>query len=234
MLARFKADVDAALRRVGARVLSREAKDIPRRMQLHALEETTCFVEEHMFLTRRFPDKFQLLEHALRAVEGTGLFCEFGVYKGETINFIADRCGRTVYGFDSFDGLPEHWIPGFDRGKFKLDRLPDVSSKVVLVKGLFDETLPRFVRETPGSASFLHIDCDLYSSTRTVFEALGDRVVPGTVIVFDEYFNFPGWRQGEFRAFTEFAEAHGLSHEYLGYNGFGEQVAVRITGPAAT
>lgn len=52
------------------------------------------------------------------------------------------------------------------------------------MKGWFDETLPKFAAEVEGPAAFLHVDCDLYSSTRTVFEALGDRVVPGTVIVF--------------------------------------------------
>jgi len=36
-----------------------------------------------------------------------------------------------------------------------------------------------------------------YSSTKTVFDTLADRIVPGTVIVFDEFFNYPGSKRGE-------------------------------------
>jgi hypothetical protein len=47
--------------------------------------------------------------------------------------------------------------------------------------------------------------------------------------VFDEFFNYPGWRQGEYRAFTEFVEEQGVCFEYVGYCRHGQQVAVRIT-----
>ena len=53
--------------------------------------------------------------------------------------------------------------------------------------------------------------------------------MPGTVIVFDEYFNYSGWEEGEFRAFQEFVAARKLSYEYLTYNREHQQVAVRIT-----
>lgn len=49
-----------------------------------------------------------------------------------------------------------------------------------------------------------------------------------TVIVFDEYFNYDGWRQGEFRAFQEFVTEANLGYEYLTYNHRHQQVAVRI------
>ena len=74
----------------------------------------------------------------------------------------------------------------------------------------------------------LHIDCDLYSSTNTVLTALADRIGVGCVIVFDEYFNYPGWESGEYRAFQEFIARTGLKYEYLVFNSRHEQVAVRI------
>jgi hypothetical protein len=50
------------------------------------------------------------------------------------------------------------------------------------------------------------------------------------VIVFDEYFNYPGWREGEFKAFQEFIARESLGFEYLNYNRKAEQVSVKITG----
>jgi predicted O-methyltransferase YrrM len=109
-------------------------------------------------------------------------------------------------------------------------RLPRVEPNVKLIKGWFDQTLPRFAEQHPGPVAMLHIDCDLYSSTKCVLDILGDRIGPGAVLVFDEFFNYPGWEEHEYRAFTEFVQARRLSHEYLCYNGEHEQVAIRITG----
>jgi hypothetical protein len=48
------------------------------------------------------------------------------------------------------------------------------------------------------------------------------------VLVFDEFFNYPGWRQHEYRAWTEFIARTGRSFEYLAYTGNNEQVVVRL------
>jgi predicted O-methyltransferase YrrM len=98
---------------------------------------------------------------------------------------------------------------------------------VILHKGWFSDTLPLFLDEYSESVRFLHVDCDLYSSTRTIFSALADRLVPGTVIVFDEFFNYPGWQECEYKAFMEFVST-GRRFEYLAYNCRSEQVAVRL------
>lgn len=158
-----------------------------------------------------------------------GGYYEFGVFSGRTINRIAEAVpDRTVYGFDSFDGLPEDWRSGFTKGTFKTDILPSVRENVKLIRGLFEDTLPGFVREHPEPCAFIHVDCDLYSSARTVLSHLREKIVPGTVIVFDEYFNYPGWREGEYKAFQEFIKTTGLRYEYLAYVEIHEQAAVRI------
>jgi hypothetical protein len=152
------------------------------------------------------------------------------VATGKTINHIASLLPRLmVYGFDSFEGLPERWQAHYPKGSFRMERLPKVRVNVELVKGWFSETLPEFLKEHAGAALFLHIDCDLYSSTRDVFEQLEPRIDAGTVIVFDEYFNYPGWKEGEHKAFMEFIERTGHEYEFLGYAKSNEQVAVRIT-----
>lgn len=174
----------------------------------------------------------EVLDLALRHLRADGLVCEFGVFEGESINRIADRLpDRTVHGFDSFEGLPERWREAFEPGMFGTGgRLPGVRPNVRLLKGWFDATLPAFAAAHPGPAALLHFDCDLYSSTRCVLEQLGGRLVPGSVVVFDEYYNYPGWEEHEFRAFAEFAARRRLGYEYLAYNRLHEQVAVRVTG----
>ena len=88
--------------------------------------------------------------------------------------------------------------------------------------------MPEFVKQHNHPVAFVHIDSDLYSSAKTIFDCLKDNIVSGTVIVFDEFFNYPGWEDGEYRAFMEFIEETKLDFSYLGYCYSGEQVFVKI------
>jgi len=195
--------------------------------------DSARYYEEHMLLARAFPKPRGLLRHGVTlASEGEragGLHLEFGVATGTTLRHIAEKADSTVYGFDSFDGLPEEWRTGFEEGKFARPAPTDLPDNAELVVGLFADTLPEFAAEHSGDVAFLHVDCDLYSSTVTIFEHLGDRIGPGTVIVFDEFFNYPGWRQHEFLAFSEFIEASGLGFEHIGFVPEHQQVGVIIT-----
>lgn len=97
------------------------------------------------------------------------LWLEFGVFSGNTINYISNFTKDTVYGFDSFEGLPEKWRDGFDKGAFNRNgSLPQVNSNVELIKGWFNETLLDFIQKHNKKVSFIHMDADLYSSTSTV------------------------------------------------------------------
>jgi hypothetical protein len=107
-----------------------------------------------------------------------------------------------------------------------------VLANVRLNVGWFDETLPRFLATESEPAAFVHIDCDIYESTQVVFDLLAPRIVPGTVIVFDEYFNYPGWQQHEFRAFQDFVARERRRYEYIGFSAERGHVALRIVhGP---
>jgi hypothetical protein len=173
--------------------------------------------------------KWEVHDLAVSEAKLNGVFMEFGVYKAETINYIAKKTHERVYGFDSFEGLPEFWRDGFPKGTFSVESLPQVEKNVVLVKGWFEDSLARFLDENEiRTIAYLHIDCDLYSSTKTIFDNLKDKIVPGTIIVFDEYFNFPGWENDEFKAFQEFILQSELTYSYIAYNSLHEQVAVKI------
>jgi hypothetical protein len=190
------------------------------------------YMVERMRLARNLGGQVPLLEFALAACTVEGLVLEFGVYTGRTLAAIAAGDPRVAHGFDSFEGLPEDWTHFQKKGRFGLQGKPPqfAAANIELHAGWFNETLPAFLAGHPGPVRFLHVDSDLYSSAVTVLESLAGRLVAGTIILFDEYINYPGWEQDEFRAFSEFTARHGVSYEYLGFASSHFSVAVKITG----
>ena len=198
-------------------------------LAIAAKRESVAYIREHMLAAQVLEDRFALLAFAL-AQAPQGLILEFGVEKGASVNFLARRTDRLVHGFDSFRGLPQGWAgTREDAGAFDLQgRPPKVAANVRLHVGWFDATLPPFLAAEPANVALLHVDCDIYASTRVVFDQLAARLAPGTVIVFDEYYNYPGWQQHEFRAFQEFLAASGRTYEYIGFSAEKGHVAVRL------
>jgi hypothetical protein len=193
-----------------------------------AVASSLDFVESELSTANAHPGKLATLEAALAAVTVEGLYLEFGVATGGTLEIISRAVGdRVVYGFDSFEGLPERWRPGFDAGLFATPQLPRVPG-AELVVGLFGDTLPGFLAEHPGPVAFAHIDADLYSSTVTVLDAIGPRLRSGSVLLFDEFFNYPGWQDHEYRAWQEFCARSGVGFEYLGFAEDDEQLFLRL------
>jgi hypothetical protein len=204
-----------------------------REMKRLALQESVQYAQKYMRSAVGMESSREVLDSALRQVSVAGHYLEFGVYKGGTISFLAQQTGSTqlVHGFDSFHGLQEAWSG--DRFAFDAHgSLPKVPGNVVLHPGFFADTLPGWLEQHPGPAAFIHIDSDLYESARCVFELLQDRIVPGTVIVFDEYFNYPNWQAHEFRAFQELVSRCQVEYEYLGYARFQVSVKIKAISPA--
>jgi hypothetical protein len=180
-----------------------------------------------------------------RHVELDGLWLEFGVYRGRSLCGLAKLTPNIVYGFDSFQGLPDHWNLRNVKGAYGLGgkvpagfvddsdndnpasvpkRAPKLRpwpKNVRLVPGWFEESLPKFLETVPGIVAFLHIDSDLYSSCATVFKYLRPRIMPGTVIVFDEICDYPEYRRHELKAFAEFLLETRLRFVPLAYQDFG-------------
>jgi hypothetical protein len=178
------------------------------------------------------PSRESLLLRSLECATTNGMLLELGVYKGYTLRLIASaRPGDLVYGFDSFDGLPETWRHGFEKGTFSVatDSLQPFQSNVKLRAGLFETSLPALLNDDSREVAFLHVDCDLYSYTKNALTILISRIKSGTVIVFDEYFNFPGWEFHEYKAWQEISSEFGIAFEYLFYNPKGQQVSIIVT-----
>lgn len=150
------------------------------------------------------------------------LWLEFGVASGRTINYISTFTSEKVYGFDSFEGLPEKWRDGFGKGAFNMDgNMPSVNNNVVLIKGWFNETLMNFITTQNKKVSFIHIDCDLYSSTKYILNTLKDYLEKDCVVVFDELVNYPGFdgETGELKAFYEFITENNVNYSWIGMDG---------------
>ena len=156
-----------------------------------------------------------------------GDVAEFGVGLGGMSIFLgrlAQRDGKRLWSFDSFEGLPppdpEQDNRYFQTGDYGLhparntslrarfDALvarTDLKDTIRVRQGFFEETLPRLPKRS--RLSFVHIDADLYSSVLTVLEHVYDRVVDGGVIAIDDYFHHA---QGPARAVSTFFRRRGV------------------------
>lgn len=162
-----------------------------------------------------------VLQQALKHTPDTGPVLEFGVYRGRTIRFLADLLPNTsLYGFDSFEGFPDDGRRDWNQD-FRVETIPQVPGNVNLIKGFFDKSLPAFLANNPHLASprLIHIDCDLYSSTKTIFQQIGHLLGPGNVIVFDELIHYHRFLENEFLAFYQFLEERKLSFKWLARSG---------------
>ncbi|MDA8311312.1 MAG: class I SAM-dependent methyltransferase [Actinomycetota bacterium] len=155
------------------------------------------------------PDRFAVFDVAIRRVIGSKpLYLEFGVYRGRTMRYWASHLPSPqarLVGFDSFEGLPENWQPNAQAGAFSVGRPPEIDDpRVSFVVGWFERTLPSY--EPPAHDQLIvNVDCDLYSSTRSVLDWLAPHLRAGTLVYFDDLFN----RDHQWRALQEWLAGSG-------------------------
>ena len=178
--------------------------------------------------TKLFSTTASTLQCAVEACSVEGLCLEFGTRFGTSARIIQQHSHQDLYVFDSFEGLPTDWhtVP---KGAYSTGGIvPNLGNNVHPVVGWYNESLPNFVQEHPENIRLLHIDCDLYSSTKDVLDCIGDRLVSGTIVVFDEYWMGPHWREDEWKAWVECVEKHNIHYEYLAFALLTQQAVIRI------
>lgn len=202
-----------------------------------AAQESADFIYANMADAVVYRDRFDLWRHVLRVVQPEGQLMEVGVFRGDSINFIADDRrsrgdARLVHGFDSFEGLEEDWtgeaLPAgfFDQG----GKLPAVRDNVRLHKGWVQETMGPFMAgEAEKRIALLHIDTDTYTPCRFTLDAAKPFLVKGSVIVFDELVGYPNWQAHEYKALCE-SLAEG-SYRFIAFTS--RQAAIVIDQPPA-
>jgi len=144
-----------------------------------------------------------------------GDFAECGVYKGGTAFLISytlknySKQSNKLHLFDTFTGMPV--IDSEDTSKHSKGDFGGVSLNqvknyikdypfVVFHPGLIPET---FKEVKDRKFSFVHIDVDLYQTTRDCCSFFYDRMIRGGVMVFDDY-GFPRYELAERKAVDEF------------------------------
>jgi hypothetical protein len=138
------------------------------------------------------PRLYTLYEFARGTCKLPGDTAELGVYVGGTAKLIAKVCAsKKVHLFDTFEGLPQphHMHDFMKKGDLKAtyDQAKEFLSDVKNVefhKGFFPTTTAGLEDRT---FSFVHMDGDLYQTTKDACEFFYPRMVPGGVILFDDY-----------------------------------------------
>ena len=163
----------------------------------------------------------------LGVFRGLGLMTWANLLEAYTIG---DRT-KVVWGFDNWKGFvklsredgaeatavnkvlggfsPEPYLAELNNaiGIFDKDRFIPWKSRVKLVNGQIEDTVPQFLEENPGVRfSLIHFDCDLYAPTKIALEGMWGRLSRGGVLLFDEY-SIAEW-PGETKAVDEFFAAH--------------------------
>jgi hypothetical protein len=200
-------------------------ESVPMLMRREAVVDSFDYAKEHMAAAYSFLDRFEGLglsiAEAKRRFPDRKLVMEFGVYKGGMINYQAKKFPELNFvGFDSFEGLRENWHGMAPEKTFDLGgKLPSVRRNVALVKGWFAESAPRWKAEKFRSnvPLLVHIDCDTYAATVDVLEFCSSYIDHGLVLHFDDYFGFPNWRSGGFKALQEISESGQWRLTYLSY-----------------
>lgn len=181
---------------------------------------------------KRYCEEDSLIHLLDTCLDLEGDVIECGVYRGKSLQrlarHLAERAStKMLYGLDSFGGFPKDKVKRVDVGRFRFlwrlrqkfliaDDVParmqaffqlaDINGEIV--KGYFAETLPRFAKST---FCFIHLDCDIYESYIECLEALWNNLVPGGVMVFDDY-GQPKW-PGAKKAVDEFFTPLGITPE---------------------
>jgi len=195
-------------------------KTVPHVLKQRAILDSAEFIEANLRDALLFDSKKAFWDYAVSLPRISGLHVELGVFKGQSINYFAERCPEvTFFGFDSFNGLAESWS-GTDLavGSFDLNlKEPRVRKNVRLIKGYFEDTLPNFAASQNENLSLIHFDADTYYSTKYALSVFKSKMVIGSLVMFDEYHGYPNWRNGEFRAWAEFAAESKLNFRYLAF-----------------
>jgi hypothetical protein len=219
--------------RAGLTVLGANGpRDLPRLLNSAAnyLDTGRRLRDLDMPVPGRLPDRLDVLECAAVNLDSQApLYLEFGVYRGETMRFMASHVeapGATLIGFDSFEGLPENWTRTAQQGHFSTQGQPPVilDDRVTFRVGWFDETLASFALPEHDRL-LVNVDSDLYASANVVLQRLAGDIGIGDLLYFDEFHD----RLHEGRAFAEHLSSTSYRYEVLAATRALSQILFRRT-----
>jgi hypothetical protein len=174
-----------------------------------------------------------------RTAELPGSIVECGVFKGASLirwatfrHLFGGAHSKRILAFDAFSEFPEtNWEPdkpvrerfiaeagsesiSVDQLRHVLD-LKGIGDNIHMVEGDITETLPTYVESHPQLAiSLVNLDTDVYEPAVTILECLWPRIVPGGILLVDDFGVFPG----ETSAVKEFFAGHRVRLQKLPFN----------------
>jgi hypothetical protein len=195
--------------------------------ELKSYEHFKKYFKNAIFLDTKRIRKYAILSALKNDTEQKQLYLEFGVFNGQSINYLSKFLKTKMYGFDSFLGLREDWKgTNLEAGYFnKNGETPKVNSNVELIQGWVQDTLPKFITKD-SKINFIHIDLDTYDSTKFVLETVKPYLNKKTIILFDELYNFSGWDEGEYKALKEVFNEN--DYEFLAFSIEGCQAVIQL------
>jgi len=206
-----------------------------------------AFVTAHNKVARHtLVDKYRCYELwqlvAQSAKLGRGAILEVGVWRGGTGTLMAmqaRRCGiaDNVYLCDTFAGVVkaggtdtfysggEHANTSKDVVEELLRETLDDLKSIHLLKGIFPDDTASLI-PVDEQFRFCHIDVDVYESASAVLAWLWDRLIPGGIVVFDDY----GWKTTP--GVTLLVNEHAmLKDRIVMYNLNGHAVMIKLPAP---
>ena len=196
------------------------------------LEETYDYFKKHFEKSIIFINWTRIREYAiqnslLNDKHKEYYYLEFGVWKGKSSNFFSKFVNK-LYCFDSFEGLKEDWVgTSFQKGFFNLNKkIPKLNPNVEPVVGWIEDTLDDFLKKHNPKINFVHLDMDTYSPTKFTLEKIKPYLVKNSIIIFDEYYNYEGWKEGEFKALKEVFNEN--EFKYKAFNVNSAQCVIQI------
>ena len=175
----------------------------------------------------------ELLSHVCCNHLTSGDIAEFGVREGITMRIIQGSTlnSRLYYGFDSFKGMPASQYPtAYTKGELKMRRndIPQFNSQTTIIEGWFKDTLTSDKTYFKNPLAFIHLDADIYESTKLALNYCLPFMGAKTIIQFDEiYCPKANSEYHEYKAWIEFVEEYDVQHEVVGTSRRG-QAAFRI------
>ena len=210
----------------------RQEKGLQKKIYEEVINDTVNHFKEHIQKSQIFINREKIREYAVKTAllndkNKEYYYLEFGVFKGITTNFFSKYLSK-LYCFDSFEGLKEDWAGTSEFiGNMSLDKkIPKLNTNVEPIVGWVEDTLDDFLKKHSPKINFVHLDMDTYSPTKFTLEKIKPYLVKNSIIIFDELYNNPGWREGEFKALKEVFNEN--EFKYKAFNITSEQCVIQI------
>jgi hypothetical protein len=207
-------------------------KDVRLAAQIRAAISSAEWLHKNADHAPTYSRRVEMLEALFPLIPAEGDLAEFGVFTGAVTRFVRPRfMDRRYHAFDSWRGVPEEMSLSVAKFSFDLNGVvPELPPETTIHAGWFDETIPKWREQFETPLAFAYIDCDLYESVKTVLEGITDRIRPGTILAYDDWYNFTNWEAHSPRATQEWAQRHAIEMEPIGFTTLEHAGSFRIAG----